>query len=350
MAQLDFTTSSLTTKHLNIKQRALIEYLLKTGVSPSKIAATIGVHRSTISREIMRGTVTQLKSGGKSFEIYLADYAQRMADASRARKGRKPKFLQCEKFMEYADDLMKNSHFSPDAVVGQAAELDLFAPDERVCTKTLYTYIDANILKTRNIDLHSKLSRKASKRRERKNKRILGKSISDRPSEVGERESFGHWEIDCVLLRKSREKVLLTLVERVSRQSIIRILTDKTAACVSQAIESLREEYGSAFHQIFRSITSDNGSEFADLSQCLENTATDVYYTHPYSSWERGTNERTNGMIRWFIPKKMAPSRVTPSLVKRVEAWLNCYPRKILGYATPFDVFQYYVQDLLSVC
>lgn len=153
MTQLDFTTSSLTTKHLNIKERALIEYLLKTGVRPSKIAATLGVHRSTISREIKRGTVTQLKSGGKSFRIYLADYAQRMADACRSRKGRKPKFLQCERFMEYADDLMKNSHFIPDAVVGQAAELDLFAPDERVCTKTLYAYIDANILKTRNMTI-----------------------------------------------------------------------------------------------------------------------------------------------------------------------------------------------------
>lgn len=100
----------------------------------------------------------------------------------------------------------------------------------------------------------------------RTNKRILGKSIDERPEEINNRSVFGHWEIDCVLLKKTKEKVLLTMIERVSRHSIIRLIESKTAACVSQAIRALQKEYGTSFDTIFQSITSDNGSEFADLT------------------------------------------------------------------------------------
>lgn len=265
-----------------------------------------------------------------------------------SKKGHKPKFLSCNEFLDHADEVMKHHHFSPDAIVGHARELELYTDAERVCTRTLYNYIDANILKTKNIDLAQKMSRKPRNKRSRTNKKVLGKSIDERPTTVEERTSFGHLEIDCVLLKKTKERVLLTLVERLSRQIIVRILEIKTAACVNQALSKIQSAYGDGFTHIFKSITSDNGSEFADLTACLENKGTEVYYAHPCSSWERGTNERTNGMIRWFIPKKMDPSRVTPSLVKRIENWLNHYPRKILGYATPFDVFCEYTNEIFS--
>ncbi|WP_031577938.1 IS30 family transposase, partial [Proteiniclasticum ruminis] len=87
------------------------------------------------------------------------------------------------------------------------------------------------------------------------------------------------------------------------------------------------------------------GSEFADLTSCLEHTATEVYYAHPFSSWERGANEQNNGMIRRFIPKGIDPQSVTPEMVHRVESWLNHYPKKVLGYASSFDVFYQYTSS-----
>jgi len=120
------------------------------------------------------------------------------------------------------------------------------------------------------------MSRKPQNPHTRTTKRILRKSIDERLEEINDRSVFGHWEIDCVLLKKTKEKVLLTMIVRVSRHSIIRLIESKTAACVSQAIRAFQKEYGISFDTIFQSITSDNGSEFTDLTSCLEHTTTEV--------------------------------------------------------------------------
>jgi len=243
---------------------------------------------------------------------------------------------------------MKEEKFSQDADVCQVRDLELFSPDEMVCTNNLYRYIDAGILMTRNIDLNQKQSLKLRTTNVRANKRIFGTSIDEQPAEINDRSTFGHWEIDCVLLKKAKEKVLLTLIERISRKSIIRIIEGKTAACVSQAMSALPGEYGTSFEEIFKSITSDNSSEFADLYYCMEETSTQVYYAHPYSSCERGSNEQNNGMIRRFIPKGIDPATVTEATVLKVETWINHYPRKVLGYASSFDVFYEHTCDQVA--
>ena len=347
MAQTDFNISKPKFKHLLLTDRVLIAFMVNEGYSQTRIAKELGVNRSTASREIQRGSVLQIVAG-KSLRRYFAETAQKIADDSKANVGRKPKFLTCSRFIDHADMLMKDGNFSPDAVVGQARDLELFLPEEMVCTNTLYHYIDSGILKTRNIDLTQKMSRKPRTTYARVNKHVFGKSIDERPAEVNDRSVFGHWEIDCVLLKKTKERVLLTLVERVSRHSVIRIIEGKTAACVSQAMSSLQREFGNAFERIFKSITSDNGSEFAELSSNMDQTSTEVYYAHPYSSWERGANERNNGMIRRFIPKGFDSSLVTEALVHKVETWLNHYPRKILGYASSFDVFYEHTCDQVA--
>ena len=264
-----------------------------------------------------------------------------MTDNNKGNVGRKPKFFQCMAFLNYADNLMLNESFSPDAVVGQAARgaLALYSPDEMVCVRTLYNYITLGLLKTKDMDLLQKVNRKPKSKHSKVNKKILGMSIDERPAEINDRKTFGHWEIDCVLLKREKGEVLLTLVERLSRQSIIRLMEGKTAACVSQAMAKLRTEYGWTFDSVFKSITADNGSEFAELTPTFSDSPTQVYFAHPYSSWERGSNERNNGMIRRFIPKGFDPAKVTKALVQKVEIWLNNYPWKILGYATSFDVF-----------
>jgi IS30 family transposase len=312
--------------------------MLKKGCGQTEIAQEIGFNRTSVWREISSSRVKQTTGKGKYVYRYFADVAQRIADANKLKTGRKPKLAQCSEFLDYADELMKNETFSPDAVVGAALENGLFTREQMVCTKTLYNYIDACVLNTKNIDLHSKLSRKPRKAFNRAHKRVLGTSIDERPSVVNDRLEFGHWEIDCVILKKTKEKVLLTLVERVSRQSIIMLMPGRTTADVNEAMDLIKANYGSYFGKVFKSITADNGSEFADLSDHLKDDL-QVYFAHPYSSWERGTNERNNGLIRRFIPKGFDPSKVTKSLVKRVEAWLNNYPRKILKYKTSTAVF-----------
>ena len=135
--------------------------MVKNGYKPADIARELGVNRSTVSRELKRGSVKQIIAG-KTVLKYFAETAQEIADRKKANVGRKPKFLNCSEFLSHADadKLMKEEKYSPDAVVGQAKDLDLFSPQEMVCTSTLYRYIDADLLMTRNIDLVSKMSRK----------------------------------------------------------------------------------------------------------------------------------------------------------------------------------------------
>jgi IS30 family transposase len=135
------------------------------------------------------------------------------------------------------------------------------------------------------------------------------------------------------------------LTERFSRNEIEVLLRDGTSESVVTALDGLEHKYGELFPAIFKSITVDNGSEFADCdgmekSKRGEGKRTKMYYCHPYSSWERGSNENQNRMIRRHFPKGMDLSGVTPEQVECAEAWLNNYPRKILGYRTAANVFE----------
>ena len=149
-----------------------------------------------------------------------------------------------------------------------------------------------------------KLKRNTKIHRIRKNKKKLGRSIEQRPQEVNKRDVFGHWECDLVLGHKTKDdEVLLTLSERMSREFLIIKIPDKTAASVMNAFKSLRKQYSEHWNDIFKTITTDNGSEFADLSQLEDISKSLVYYAHPYTSCDKGTVERHNGLIRRFIPK-----------------------------------------------
>ena len=175
----------------------LNDLMARKGYSQTKIAQELGVNRSTASREIHRGSVLQIVAG-KTVKRHFAETAQSIADASKANVGRKPKFFTCGKFIEYADALMKEEGFSPDAVVGQALDLELFRPEEMVCTNTLYRYIDSGILTTKNIDLTQKLSRKLRNVYARENKRVFGKSIDERPAEINDFWVNAYPEIDTI--------------------------------------------------------------------------------------------------------------------------------------------------------
>ena len=227
-----------------------------------------------------------------------------------------------------------------DACVGRALEEDSFDRSKMLCTKTLYNYVDLGLINIKNIDLPQKLSRNTKIHKNNVNKRIMGRSIEERPKEVDTREEFGHWETDLVIGQKSgKDNVLLTLLERKTRDFSIMRLPDKSADSVLDAFQKLQSELRDYFSKVFRTITTDNGSEFARLSELETGTSTKVYFTHPYTSCEKGAVENHNGLIRRFIPKGKRISDYSDDDILAVELWANSLPRKVLGYKTPDEAF-----------
>ena len=161
------------------------------------------------------------------------------------------------------------------------------------------------------------------------NPRHYGKFIDERPESISQRFAYGHWEIDTVVLTRAKNPVLLTLTERKTRLEVIRLISDKTSQAVNSELEKLSNQFD------FKSITADNGSEFSRLSEAL---TCEVYYAHAYSSWERGTNENHNRMIRRFLPK--GTRKTTANAVARIEMWMNNYPRKMFDYRSPNEMMK----------
>ncbi|MFB9861626.1 IS30 family transposase, partial [Salinicoccus siamensis] len=153
------------------------------------------------------------------------------------------------------------------------------------------------------------------------------------------RETFGHWEIDTVIGAKHKDDaVLLTLAERQTRFEVLLKVDGKAAHPVTEAIESLVDRAGDYMPSLFKTITSDNGSEFSALHDTLKHV-TDVYFARPFASYERGTSENQHKFIRRFIPKGQPISAVSDRQIQRIQRWMNDYPRKILGYQTPHEHF-----------
>lgn len=230
--------------------------------------------------------------------------------------------------------------WSLDACAGKALESGKFCRDQIVCTKTLYNYVDNGLIGVRSIDLPEKLKRNTKKGKVRKHKRILGDSIEMRPESVELREEFGHWEVDTVLGSKYEdEPCTVTLTERKTRNSIWIKTAKHTADAVQEAIQRTMDYFGIMAPSVFKSITGDNGSEFARLAE-LASRGTKVYFTHPYSSWEKGTNECHNKLLRRFIAKGTSMTGYSEEEIAYMADWANTLPRKILGYRTPDELFE----------
>ena len=341
-------TNPRKNKHLNFEERMIIQIRLKDGFSAYKIAKELSRPINTILNEIKRGTVEQIKAGKRVF-IYYADTAQNKYKKNRINSAGSSKFLKCFNFIMYVSKTMKEKIWSPDATVVDAKLNNKFSKSEIVSSKTIYNYIDKGLLSIKNIDLPMKLRRSNKSTITRTNKKILGNSINDRPASIDERKTFGHWEIDSVIGQKTKDdNTVVTIVERMSRYAMIIKVPGKTVVSVTSVMENLKEKYGQYFSKIFRSITSDNGSEFSSLADVEKTTDTAIYFSNPYSSWERGTNERHNGLFRRFIPKGKRISDYTEDAIFAIEEWMNTLPRKILGYKTPEDIFEKELDEIYS--
>ena len=325
-------------KHLSFEERVIIQTRIKDGFSLRAIVRELGCSPSTISYEVKRGTVSLYH--GKQ-RRYKADHGQSVYQANRYHCGRKSGFLKKSDFIEYVNKHFSEDDWSLDVCANRSLAIGEFSSNQTVCTRTLYNYVDQGLMDIRNCDLPEKLKRNTKIHRIRKNKRKLGRSIEERPQEINDRKEFGHWECDLVLGHKTRDdQVLLTLSERMSREFLILRIPDKTAASVMSAFQTLHKQYSEHWNEIFKTITTDNGSEFADLSNLEEVSNTIVYYAHPYTSCDKGTVERHNGLIRRFIPKGDYINNYSLQEIIDIETWCNSLPRKILAYHTPDEIFE----------
>lgn len=334
-------------KHITKRQRYTIEDYLKDGKKPIEIAKKLGKNIRTIEREIAKGTVRLMNSDYTYRQEYCAYAAQRVYEENARNKGPNLKIGKDHKLVKHIEDKIIKEKYSPDAVVGEIREKNLEF-SENISTKTIYNYIDRGdvFLKLTNKDLPIK---KDGKKRDYKtikinHKNLKGTSIEERPKDVENRDTYGHWEMDCVVGCKGGSKaVLLVLSERATREEIIIKMKNKTQESVIKAMDGLEQKYGNKFNNKFQTITVDNGTEFLDfkgIERSIKNpdsTRVKVYYAHPYSSWERGTNENTNRLIRRFIPKGSDIGKVSNSMIKNIEKWINNYPRRIFGYKTSID-------------
>ncbi|NKZ28468.1 Integrase core domain-containing protein [Facklamia miroungae] len=209
-------------------------------------------------------------------------------------------------------------------------------------SKSLVLFNDCDFYPLRCIEKHLRShypeSRKAFEHGPRRRK-ILGKSVEERPQKVEDREEWGHWEIDTVVGPHGEEEpTLLTLVERHSRFEWLILIKNQTSQAVHQAITHLMNSLGDKAERLFKTLTSDNGSEFSSLTKAVSSVA-EVNFAHPYSSWERGTSENQHRLVRRYIPKGESLARYTQVDIDRIQQWMNDRPRKLLGYATAHEVF-----------
>lgn len=219
-----------------------------------------------------------------------------------------------------------------------------------VCTHTLYNEAWAGNLPIGIMELPEAVKRKHTQSaKPRGNKKNFGKSIDLRPEIASQRTEEGHWEGDTVVdKRAGKDAVVFSLLEKKTENYMAFLIPGKTSEAVMAAMQMLKEEYGNRFAQVFKTITVDNGAEFADFAQC-ESWGTEVFFAHPYTSWERPQNERHNGLFRAFVPKGASMQNYSAEYILSAADELNARPRKKLGYTTPEELFDSFLDRVYAV-
>ena len=306
----------MTYHHLSQEERYQISALLKAGLTLAHISANLGRHKSTISREISRNSVLR---GYRPRQACLM--AQNRAVNSRNARQ-----------ITYADWLCVEGYlrdqWSPEQITSEVS----------MSHETIYrrVYVD----KSMGGDLYKSLrcQRKRRKRyaggRDRRGQILGRRPICERPRHIEERRQIGHWEGDT-LIGKGHKHAIVSLVERKSGNAVLAKVENKTAALVSTAIIKRLKPISKRV----QTLTYDNGKEFADHATIDRALGSTAYFADPYSSWQRGSNENLNGLVRQYIPKSRPLSTVTDAELEKIERLLNTRPRKRLGYKTPLEIF-----------
>jgi IS30 family transposase len=315
----------MTYHHLTREERYLISQDKSTGMSLRAIAKRLGRSASSLSRELRRNV-------DRSSGHYRYDKADSYARARLRSCRRGPNFTAAD--LEVVHGLL-HQRWSPQQISGRMALLRKLT----VSTSTIYRWIARD--KRRGGQLWAstrRLSRRFRKGYRVKDSRgrMAGKvPLAMRPVAANLRQEFGHWEGDTVMGSDGRH-CLLTLVERKTRFVRIVKLHARQAAVVNAALVT---ELGPTGLLIVRSLALDNGTEFHGFAAITERFGTEIYFAQPYHSWERGTNENTNGLIRQYLPKRSCFSSLTQAQCDAIQLELNTRPRKVLGYRTPSEAY-----------
>jgi len=309
-----------TYKQLTHEQRYQIYIVKQAGHTQKFIASMIGVHKSTISRELRRN---------RGLKGYRPKQAHRMAMSRRKHKAR-PRILHSA--WRLIEHLIHND-WSPEQISGWLKQRG----PVQVSHEWIYRFILADKQAGGHLHHHLRCKKKHKKRYGCYDRRgqLPGRiSIDQRPAVVDSRSRLGDWEVDTII-GKGHNQALVSLTERRSKLSLLRKVESKTAEAVQEAIITLLQPPRIKV----RTITADNGKEFAGHKQISESLKTRFYFAHPYSSWERGTNKNTNGLIRQYFPKERNFKTITNDEIDMTMKKLNNRPRKSLGFKTPNQVF-----------
>ena len=331
-------------RHFTRTDRLKLETLLAAGHTKKEISNILGFHISNVYREIKKGEYKHTLPDYSEETRYSCDLAQAKADEVLAAKGPDLKIGKNYEFANRIEELIADEHYSPVAALAQAKKEGI---EFTVCHATLYSYIDKGVFgRITNKDLPVKRGNKKRSYKKVAKRLSRGESIENRPEEVESRETFGHWEMDTVMGKQGdSEKSLLVLTERKTRREIIIMLKHHTAEQVVKALDRLERKMGSRkFRKTFKTITVDNGSEFQDWegmerSRRNKRRRTRIYYCHPYSSYERGSNENQNKLVRRHIPKGTNFDDRTQGDVEKIEAWINNYPREMFGFRSAQELY-----------
>ncbi len=308
-------------EHLNIIEREKIAILKAKGYSNREIGRRLNRSHTTIGREV-------IKLGE---EDYSPSKSEDLYKERRKNTGRKPILENNVEALEYAEQKLNIDRWLPDEVANRSKleEVHSFS------TSTLYRAISKGLL---DIDVREILKFKGKKKKSNSDKRGQipdRKFLDERPEEANNREKIGHWEADLVI-SKGKKGGLLTLIDRYSRYSIVEKVEDKKAETI---IEAFKRGFKGIPEEYLRTITVDNGKEFAGFKEVEKELSVEIYFCAPYSPWEKGSNENFNGILRQFYPKKTDFSNVTKNEIDRVVNLIRNRPRKVLGYFTSKEIF-----------
>jgi len=308
-----------TYHQLTQEQRYQIYALKKTGHFPSEIAEVIGVHKSTVSRELRRN---------RGQRGYRPQQAQELA-LERRKKG-VPR-ITVEVWAKV--ERLLRQEWSPEQICGRLKK------EQRICIshEWIYQYVLEDKRAGGDLYRHLRCQKKRRKRYgtyDRRGKLPNCRSIEERPAIVHARKRLGDWEVDTIIGRKHKQAIL-TLTERKSRFTLVSKVKRRTAQAVRKQICRMLLPVKDKVY----TLTSDHGKEFADHEQIAQILELEFYFAHPYAAWERGTNENTNGLLRQYFPKKSDFQLVSKKHLEQAMTRLNFRPRKTLRFKTPFEVF-----------
>lgn len=319
-------------KCLDYPARIRLEALLKAGHSKREIAALLGCHLSTVYRELKRGACVQLDYEYRYYGAYSPEIAQRLHEWRVTSRGAPVKLGHNTALVDCVEGLIIGRGYSPAAAAAALRR----SPHGYLCRDTIYRYIDQGFF-PRLTRAHLPFGHYQT----HPHKQVLrtpryGRSIEDRPPEVEARAELGHWEMDTVHGKEGTVPACLVLSERMTRAEIVIKLPNLRSSSVNRALRRLLR---GADPRLFKTITSDNGSEFAALP-VIRSISDRVYYCHPYRPSERGTNENCNRLVRRWYPKGTSFADVSPAKLQELTRWINDYPRGVLGWKSASEVFR----------